>query len=69
MCTAKAVREYFQNGALPEDGARCEPEILPFDLPGHESLIFGAGDKELAAASRELSLQATWALGTGQQAL
>ena len=30
LCTAKHIREYFVNGTLPEDGATCEVDELPF---------------------------------------
>jgi pimeloyl-ACP methyl ester carboxylesterase len=30
LCTAKAVKEYFQTGKLPREGSVCEPEVKPF---------------------------------------
>ncbi|OTA31793.1 hypothetical protein BTJ68_07460 [Hortaea werneckii EXF-2000] len=30
VCTAKAVRAYFQSGALPPSGTTCDPDALPF---------------------------------------
>lgn len=30
-CTAKAIRDYFQNGTLPEEGARCKGDLKPFE--------------------------------------
>ncbi|KAL4966661.1 alpha/beta hydrolase [Aspergillus stella-maris] len=30
-CTINALRAYFQNGTLPEDGTRCEVDYAPFD--------------------------------------
>lgn len=30
VCTAKAVRSYFQSGALPTPGTTCDPDALPF---------------------------------------
>lgn len=30
LCTAKAVRRYFQTGALPRPGTVCEPDERPF---------------------------------------
>lgn len=68
MCTAKVVRDYFQTGALPRDGATCEPETLPFGLPGHS--VVGASDEEieLAEASRLLS-GANFGLGASQRML
>lgn len=68
-CTAKAIREYFQDGKLPTDGATCEPEFLPFDIPGHAKTSGNADDIELAEASRDLSQKASWALDRGQMVL
>ncbi|ROW04783.1 hypothetical protein VMCG_04895 [Cytospora schulzeri] len=65
-CIAKAIRAYFQDGKLPADGTTCEPELLPFDIPGHSVMGAIADDTELAEASRELSLKANWALDRGQ---
>ncbi|KAG9637629.1 hypothetical protein KCU64_g14125, partial [Aureobasidium melanogenum] len=31
LCTARAVRTYFQTGGLPEKGTVCSPERLPLD--------------------------------------
>lgn len=30
LCTAVAVREYFQTGRLPRPGTVCQPEVKPF---------------------------------------
>ncbi|CAH0027211.1 unnamed protein product [Clonostachys rhizophaga] len=30
LCTAQVVREYFQAGELPHEGAVCEPAVRPF---------------------------------------
>ncbi|KAF2766894.1 hypothetical protein EJ03DRAFT_344858 [Teratosphaeria nubilosa] len=30
ICTARAVREYFQTGGLPEEGTVCEADAVPF---------------------------------------
>ncbi|KAH8705956.1 TAP-like protein-domain-containing protein, partial [Talaromyces proteolyticus] len=30
LCTARAIREYFQTGLVPEEGTVCEPEMKPF---------------------------------------
>ncbi|KAJ0122112.1 hypothetical protein J7T55_002624 [Diaporthe amygdali] len=69
VCTAKAIREYFQSGTLPRDGTTCEPETLPFDLPGHSMASAGFEDKELAEASLLLSLKADFGLGASQRRL
>nr|XP_036583691.1 TAP domain-containing protein [Colletotrichum truncatum]KAF6792834.1 TAP domain-containing protein [Colletotrichum truncatum] len=31
LCTANIVREYFENGKLPEDGTVCEPAAHPWE--------------------------------------
>ena len=31
FCTARALREYFQSGKLPEKGTICSPARLPLD--------------------------------------
>jgi len=69
VCTAKAIRDYFQAGALPRDGATCEPEILPFDLPGHSMAGASDEDIELAEASQQLSERANFGLGAGVRRL
>jgi hypothetical protein len=33
LCTAKAIRAYFSDGALPAPGLNCYPEDLPFGRP------------------------------------
>ncbi|KUI59633.1 hypothetical protein VP1G_06887 [Cytospora mali] len=69
VCTAKVIRAYFQEGKLPVDGTTCDPEILPFDLPGHVMMHVSAEDTELAEASRELSQKANWVLEKRQMVL
>ncbi|KAL1864612.1 hypothetical protein Daus18300_007629 [Diaporthe australafricana] len=68
VCTAKVIRAYFQAGTLPRDGTACEPEILPFDLPGHSMADASEEDLELAEASRQLSARADFGLGARQRA-
>jgi hypothetical protein len=65
VCTARAIRDYFQAGALPRDGATCEPETLPFGLSGHSMVGASDEDIELAEASRLLSERANFGLGAG----
>lgn len=66
ICTAKAVRSYFQEGVLPEDGTRCEPELLPFGIRAGEKE--NIDERQLITASRELSAKAAWGLPTGELA-
>lgn len=35
-CTAKYIREYFQDGRLPEPGTTCEPDYFPFQDRGDD---------------------------------
>lgn len=67
ICTAKAVRRYFQEGLLPEDGARCDPQLLPFGIEGKSA--GGTDDTELTGALHELSAKANWGLSRGELAL
>ena len=32
ICTAKAVRSYFVNGTMPEEGTICEPDVGAFEV-------------------------------------
>lgn len=43
MCTFKAIRKYFVNGTLPEEGTICEVD----------SSIFGEKETDLGALSSE----------------
>ncbi|EXJ92764.1 hypothetical protein A1O3_01316 [Capronia epimyces CBS 606.96] len=48
LCTAKAVRRYFQTGRLPDRGTRCEVDVRPFGDQGQgqrqgQSLSQGQG--------------------------
>lgn len=60
-CTARAVRAYFQDGVLPPDGTRCDPELLPFDDPDDNMQGTTAYDEEEDSESRDLAM-ASWAL-------
>ncbi|PYH71127.1 alpha/beta hydrolase [Aspergillus vadensis CBS 113365] len=56
LCTAKAIRQYFQTGELPGPGTVCQVEELPFHLAGYErSQIMSPGDTELMSALHSLS--------------
>ncbi|KAK6065653.1 alpha/beta hydrolase fold-1 protein [Seiridium cupressi] len=33
LCTARYVRDYFQDGTLPDEGTICKPDWLPFEEP------------------------------------
>lgn len=62
-CTARHVRDYFQRGVLPPEGATtCEPDVQPF---GEEEEEVGAEagrgeDAELAWAVWELAKEPRW---------
>lgn len=34
LCTANAIRQYFQTGVTPEPGTLCKPDIKPFENQG-----------------------------------
>ena len=57
LCTARHVRAYFENGTLPEEGAECEVDELPFIGPvgraGSGHLV--GEDAELLDTLRKLS--------------
>lgn len=56
LCTAKAIRQYFQTGELPDPGTVCQVEELPFRLAGYErSQVMSPGDTELMSALHSLS--------------
>ncbi|GLB03375.1 hypothetical protein AtubIFM57258_007953 [Aspergillus tubingensis] len=56
LCTAKAIRQYFQTGELPGPGTVCQVEELPFHFAGYErSQIMSSGDTELMSALHSLS--------------
>lgn len=33
LCTGHAIRRFFDDGTLPEEGTECEPDVRPFELP------------------------------------
>lgn len=56
ICTAKAVREYFVNGTLPEEGTVCEPDMLPFGMENGKMLqTLSLEDAELLDALKGLA--------------
>lgn len=48
LCTAKAIRKYFQKGVLPPVGTLCKPDVKPFGLQAADGL------RELSAQDSEL---------------
>jgi hypothetical protein len=38
-CTVEAIRAYFEDGTLPEDGAVCAPEPAPYGTTGWNELL------------------------------
>lgn len=51
LCVAKAIRQYFQTGALPDLGVLCDADMKP--LVGNSTLSakgLSDGDKELMQA-------------------
>jgi pimeloyl-ACP methyl ester carboxylesterase len=55
LCTARAVREYFVNGTLPEEGKVCDVDILPIlGEVNRDDQSLSAEDRELQEASKAL---------------
>lgn len=52
LCTAKAVRTYFQTGKLPPPGMKCSPDAKPFGLPVAGSSAQEEGDDKLVEAMK-----------------
>ncbi|RVX74486.1 hypothetical protein B0A52_01612 [Exophiala mesophila] len=50
LCTAKAVRSYFQTGVLPAQGTVCVPEVKPFGIKASSEQALTVKDTELLAA-------------------
>lgn len=50
LCTAKAVRAYFQTGTLPPTGAKCQPDEKPFGLRVTGTSTREEGDDKLQKA-------------------
>lgn len=55
LCTAKAVRMYFQTGALPSHGMVCLPEIKPFGLEPSNDQALTIKDTELLAVLNRIA--------------
>lgn len=39
LCTGKAIRNYFQTVALPEEGKICPVSVKPFGLSSDDSSV------------------------------
>ncbi|KZS99013.1 hypothetical protein SISNIDRAFT_492314 [Sistotremastrum niveocremeum HHB9708] len=62
ICTAKTVRSYFLDGALPDSGTHCDVEdgfLFPEDNYGTTMNTVPPGDKALAEALMRLSEEPT----------
>ncbi|KAJ5619144.1 hypothetical protein N7510_003128 [Penicillium lagena] len=58
LCTAKAVRGYFQTGILPTRGMLCPVYDKPFGLPGDRTtVLLEKGDDDLLKALRSIAGQ------------
>lgn len=55
LCTAKYLREYFVDGTLPEEGATCEVDELPFVGRTKATRVLSTDDEELLDAMRGLA--------------
>lgn len=49
LCVAKAIRQYFQTGALPDKGELCDADLKPF-LGGTTTLGMSEKDRVLMQA-------------------
>lgn len=61
-CTAMTIREYFQEGSMPEIGKVCAGDLVLFQ-PWNETLVESSGgdkQEELNDAPRELAKKALW---------
>lgn len=54
VCTAKAVRRYFGEGRVPEEGTICEPDELPF-VGKNEMMMMVQDDQEIYDALKQLT--------------
>lgn len=54
LCTAKHVRAYFVNGTLPEEGATCDVDELPFVGAVEQAGTMSVKDIELLGALKAL---------------
>ncbi|KAH8887118.1 alpha/beta-hydrolase [Thozetella sp. PMI_491] len=65
-CTARYVREYFQDGKLPPADTVCEADVVPFydddDTLEAAGMPASGVEAELAVAIRKLSQEARWRL-------
>ncbi|KAK4445327.1 TAP-like protein-domain-containing protein [Podospora aff. communis PSN243] len=56
LCTAKAIRQYFQTGQLPGPGLICQPDEYPFvGKPDVSPSSLDEGDAALLEALRDLA--------------
>ncbi|KAI0744294.1 TAP-like protein-domain-containing protein [Daedaleopsis nitida] len=55
LCTARHIRAYFVDGTLPEEGATCEVDELPFVGKRGAVRALTAEDEELLEAMRDLA--------------
>ncbi|KAI0749442.1 alpha/beta-hydrolase [Daedaleopsis nitida] len=55
LCTAKHIRAYFVDGTLPEEGATCGVDELPFVGKTGDVRALSSEDEELLEAMRDLA--------------
>jgi pimeloyl-ACP methyl ester carboxylesterase len=55
LCTARAVRKYFQTGILPPVGTLCKPDIKPFGLLADSFKRLSAQDSELLDVLKQIA--------------
>jgi len=56
LCTAKAIRTYFQTGVLPDVGTLCKPDVKPFGLQGaNHSRKLNVQDSQLLDVLKQIA--------------
>lgn len=55
LCTARAVKKYFQTGILPPVGTLCKPDIRPFEVQREGLEGLNAQDSELLDVLKQIA--------------
>lgn len=59
LCTAKAIREYFLEGKLPENGLFCPTDEVLFPPKDDEGSALWVGESSTAYSEEDLKLLET----------
>ena len=57
LCTGHAIRAYFANGTLPEEGTECEPDVEAWDVPDMVEELGGPVSGGLGFGLPEVGMQ------------